>query len=84
MTGLAATRSSVQGGNLTGQYESLNITQNGEAKVVMPDIESYEQTQQTTGLLKMLALGIRLLSMAKSSPPVTLSSGFEAKVRIPL
>jgi transcription elongation factor GreA-like protein len=35
------------------------ITQNGEAKVVIQDIESYEQTQQTMALLKILALGMR-------------------------
>jgi len=35
------------------------ITQNGEAKVVIQDIESYEQTQQTLALLKILALGMR-------------------------
>jgi len=35
------------------------ITQNGEAKVVIQDIESYEQNQQTMALLKILALGMR-------------------------
>jgi hypothetical protein len=35
------------------------ITQNGEAKVVIQDIDSYEKTQQTMALLKILALGIR-------------------------
>ena len=39
--------------------EPLVITQNGEAKVVIQDIESYEQTQETMALLKILALGIR-------------------------
>ena len=34
------------------------ITQNGEARVVIQDIESYEQTQQTLTLLKILALGM--------------------------
>ena len=33
------------------------ITQNGEAKMVVQDIESYEKTQQTLALLKILALG---------------------------
>ena len=44
---------------LGDRQESLIITQNGEAKVVMQDIESYEQTQETVALLKVLALGIR-------------------------
>ncbi len=33
------------------------ITQNGEAKMVVQDIESYETTQQTLALLKIRALG---------------------------
>lgn len=32
--------------NLAGQSEPLIITQNGEAKVVIQDIESYEQTRR--------------------------------------
>lgn len=44
--------------NLSAQ-EPLVITQNGEAKAVMQDIKSYEQTQETMALLKMLALGQR-------------------------
>ena len=35
------------------------ITQNGEATAVMQDVASYEQTQETLALLKMLALGNR-------------------------
>jgi prevent-host-death family protein len=38
------------------QGAPLVITQNGEAKVVLQDIESYEQTQETMALLKVLAL----------------------------
>lgn len=37
--------------------EALVITQNGEAKAVLQDVRSYEQTQQTMALLKILALG---------------------------
>ena len=42
---------------LQEQREPLIITQNGEAKMVVQDIESYEKTQQTLALLKILALG---------------------------
>ena len=45
--------------NLAEQKEPIVITQNGEAKVVIQDIDSYEKTQQTMALLKILALGIR-------------------------
>ena len=37
--------------------EPMIITQNGEAKVVMQDIASYEQGQEILALLKILALG---------------------------
>ena len=39
--------------------EPLVITQNGEAKVVLQDIDGFEKTQETMALLKMLALGNR-------------------------
>ncbi|HDR14005.1 MAG TPA: type II toxin-antitoxin system Phd/YefM family antitoxin [Desulfobacteraceae bacterium] len=45
--------------------EPLVITQNGEAKVVIQDIESYEQTQETMALLKILALGMRQIDQGK-------------------
>ncbi len=39
--------------------EPLIITQNGEAKAVLQDVASYEDTQETLALLKLLALGSR-------------------------
>ena len=37
------------------EHKTLIITQNGEAKVVVQDLETYEQTQESLALLKMLA-----------------------------
>jgi prevent-host-death family protein len=51
--------------NLAEQGEPLVITQNGEAKVVMQDIESYELMQETLALLKILALGTRQIEEGK-------------------
>ena len=51
---------------LRDQNQPLIITQNGEAKVVMQDIESYEQTQQTLALMKILALGNRQIEEGKT------------------
>jgi len=51
--------------NLCKQQEPLVITQNGEAKVVIQDIESYDQTQQTLALLKILSLGLRQIEEGK-------------------
>jgi len=50
------------------QGEPLVITQNGEAKVVLQDIESYEQTQETMALLKILALGNRQIEAGNVEP----------------
>ncbi|KQN26541.1 antitoxin, Phd family protein [Sphingomonas sp. Leaf33] len=36
--------------------DPLIITQNGEAKAVLQDVRSYEQTQETLALLTMIAL----------------------------
>ena len=54
--------------NMGEQREALVITQNGEAKVVLQDIESYEQTQETMALLKILALGNRQIEEGKVEP----------------
>ncbi len=53
---------------LAEQREPLIITQNGEAKVVIQDIDSYEQTQQTMALLKILALGMRQIEEGRVLP----------------
>ena len=45
--------------------EPLIITQNGEAKVVLQDIHSFEKTQETMALLKMLALGNRQIEAGR-------------------
>ncbi|MCD6525370.1 MAG: type II toxin-antitoxin system Phd/YefM family antitoxin [Desulfuromonas sp.] len=50
---------------LKEQREPMIITQNGEAKVVIQDIESFEETQQTMALLKILALGNTQISEGK-------------------
>jgi prevent-host-death family protein len=54
--------------NMSEQREALIITQNGEAKVVIQDIESYEQTQETMALLKILAIGNRQVEEGKIEP----------------
>ena len=53
---------------LAEQREPLVITQNGEAKAVIQDIESFEQTQETMALLKILALGNRQIEAGRTQP----------------
>lgn len=54
--------------DLGKQGDPLIITQNGEAKVVIQDIASYEQMQETLALLKILALGNREIEAGKVVP----------------
>jgi len=54
--------------NMGKEREPMIITQNGEAKLVLQDIESYEQTQETMALLKVLALGSRQIEEEKTQP----------------
>lgn len=54
--------------NLATDGEPLIITQNGEAKVVIQDIASYEQTQETMALLKILALANKQIEEGKVQP----------------
>jgi len=53
---------------LDDQGEPLVITQNGEAKAVIQGIDSYEQTQETMALLKILALGTRQIEQEDVEP----------------
>ncbi|GAB6405112.1 type II toxin-antitoxin system Phd/YefM family antitoxin [Pseudomonas sp. MHK4] len=44
---------------LTESREPLVITQNGEAKLVVMDVKSFEEQEDTMALLKLLAMGNR-------------------------
>ncbi len=41
--------------DITDHQKTLIITQRGEAKVVVQDVRTYERTQESLALLKMLA-----------------------------
>jgi prevent-host-death family protein len=45
--------------------EPMVITQNGEAKVVIQDVRSYEETQEALAMLKILALGTQQAEAGK-------------------
>ena len=45
--------------DLNERREPVLITQNGQAKAVLVDVVSFEETQETLALLKILALGQR-------------------------
>ncbi len=48
--------------------EPMIITQNGEATAVIQDVASYEATQETLAMLKLIALGRREVEEGKMRP----------------
>ena len=50
------------------QRKTFVITQNGEAKAVLQDVASYEETQETLALLKILALGNQQVAAGRVKP----------------
>ena len=65
--------------HLTEQREPMVITQNGEAKAVIQDVASYEETQETLALLKVLALGNREIEEGKVKPIADVVKRLRAK-----
>ncbi|HUE97356.1 MAG TPA: type II toxin-antitoxin system Phd/YefM family antitoxin [Longimicrobiaceae bacterium] len=53
---------------LAEHREPLVITQNGEARAVIQDVASYEETQEMLALLKLLALGNRDIEEGRTVP----------------
>lgn len=53
---------------LAEQRRPLVITQNGEAKAVLQDVVSFEETQETLALLKVLALGQQEVAQGEIAP----------------
>jgi prevent-host-death family protein len=61
------------------QRQALVITQNGEAKAVLQDVATYEETQETLALLKILALGNQELAEGKVAPVADVVARLKAK-----
>jgi prevent-host-death family protein len=53
---------------LAAQRLPLVITQNGEARAVIQDVASYEETQETLAFLKILALGNQQVAQGRVKP----------------
>ncbi len=54
--------------NLKENGTPLIITQNGEARAVVQDIASYEKTQESLAMLKVLALSRKEIDEGKTKP----------------
>lgn len=65
--------------HLADQRQPMIITQNGEAKAVLQDIASFEETQETLALLKILALGSQDVAAGKVKPVADVVARLRAK-----
>lgn len=54
--------------DISERREPMLITQNGEAKLVVMDVRSYEEQEETLALLKLLALGNREIEQGHFRP----------------
>jgi len=66
---------------LAERGQPLVITQNGEAKAVIQDLRSYEATQETMALLKILALGNRQIEEGAVSVAADVVRSGRARVK---
>ncbi|ACL71629.1 prevent-host-death family protein [Thioalkalivibrio sulfidiphilus HL-EbGr7] len=64
---------------LAEEREPLVITQNGEAKAVLQDVASYQETQETLALLKILALGSREVEEGRVKPAAEVIARLRSK-----
>lgn len=64
---------------LAERREPMVITQNGEAKAVIQDVASFEATQETLALLKLLAIGNQDIVAGRSRPLAEVAARLKAK-----
>ena len=64
---------------LAEQREPMVITQNGEAKAVLQDVASFEETQETLAMLKILALGNQDVAAGNVKPVADVVARLRAK-----
>ena len=63
--------------------EPLLITQNGEACAVLQDVKSFENTQETLALLKLLALGQQDIAAGRTRPVADVVRRLRARHGVP-
>ena len=67
--------------NISANQDTLIITQNGEAKVVLQDIKIYEQTQESLALLKILAQSSANLNKGNYKPAIKSFSDLKNRIK---
>ena len=65
--------------DLAERREPLVITQNGEARAVLQDVASFEETQEMLAMLKVLALGNQDVAAGRVKPAADVVARLRAK-----
>jgi prevent-host-death family protein len=63
--------------------EPIIITQNGEATAVLQDVASYEATQETLALLRILAMGDDDIAAGRTVPAIEFMESLKSKATKP-
>ena len=61
-------------------HRPIIITQNGEAKAVLIDTESYESMQNALGILKLIAMGEKHIKEGKITEQSSFFSSVESRL----
>lgn len=64
---------------LAEERQPLIITRNDEAKAVLQDVASFEETQETLALLKVLAIGNQDVEQGRVKPVAEVVARLRAK-----
>jgi prevent-host-death family protein len=67
--------------DITNTRQTLIVTHNGEAKVVVQDIRSYERMQETLALLKILARSKQNIKRGKIKTLSETFTSLEKRIR---
>lgn len=66
---------------LNETHGTMIITQHGEAKAIIQDIDEYERIQEALALLKMVAQGQKELEEGKTIPADEVFKELDAKIK---
>jgi len=67
--------------DVSDNHETMIITQNGEAKVILQDIKEYEKTEESLALLKMLVMSSKSLDEGKTKTVKKAFSDVRKRIR---
>jgi prevent-host-death family protein len=66
---------------LSSSREPLILTENGDARAVLQDVRSYEETRATLALLKILTLGTRQIEEGRVRPVEAVMSELQSALQ---